>query len=70
MIVKSKQMTAQYHSNQAFSIQLAARLAKQAAPVIGGLSHAQKKTVLIEVADQLIAQQERILSAKKTIWNC
>lgn len=58
-------MTAQYHSNQAFSIQLAARLAKQAAPVIGGLSHAQKKTVLIEVADQLIAQQERILSANQ-----
>jgi glutamate-5-semialdehyde dehydrogenase len=65
MIAKSKPMTAQSHLNQAFSIHLAAKLAKQTAPVIGGLSHAQKKTVLIEVAAQLIAQQERILSANQ-----
>ena len=46
-----------------FSIQAAAKAAKQAAPQIGGLSHDQKQQVLLNVAKQLSARQDAILAA-------
>ena len=58
-------MTSHSNSHQPFSIEAAAQSAKQCAPLIGRLSHAQKKTVLIAVAQQLVEQQNEILTANQ-----